>query len=254
MLHWILTAGNTLICFRNYVQLSIESRTQNSHWVLNVRGERIGSYSHRSVDDDSTADESRVGRRAKGTNLIRKRESPLGPWTTHQQPKFGLDILTKSSIGIEMSLYVEIRRCHSTWRCAHISQSVEELWTRQFSNWDFSRILHCLFEHKWNHKTRRSGEVHCCRVAGSIWEECGGGLWLGFHIEPPALNIRELLVLFYTVNLSLEAPNYCLCIQGFSFVNTGKQVHLKHARRHFERNLVKDVHHRSVASRNWLKS
>jgi len=58
--------------------------------------------------------------------------------------------------------------------------------------------------------------------------------------------------------LSLEAPNYCLCIQSnsasFSFVNTDKQVHLKHAKRHFERNLVKDVHHRSVASRNWLKS
>ena len=56
----------------------------------------------------------------------------------------------------------------------------------------------------------------------------------------------------------LEAPNCCLCIQsnsaGFSFINTGKQVHLKHARRHFERNLVKDVYHRSVASRNWLKS
>jgi len=50
------------------------------------------------------------------------------------------------------------------------------------------------------------------------------------------------------VSLSLEAPNYCLCIQsnsaGFSFVNTGKQVHLKHARRYFERNLMKDVHHR----------
>ena len=62
----------------------------------------------------------------------------------------------------------------------------------------------------------------------------------------------------YSVSLSIEAPNYCLCIQsnsaGFSFVNTGKEVHLKHARRHFERNLVKDVHHRSVASRNWLKS
>ena len=58
----------------------------------------------------------------------------------------------------------------------------------------------------------------------------------------------------YRVSLSLEAPNYCLCVQsnsaGFSFVNTGKQVHLKHARRHFERNLVKDVHHRIVASRN----
>jgi len=60
------------------------------------------------------------------------------------------------------------------------------------------------------------------------------------------------------VILSLEAPNYCLCKQsnsaGFSFVNTGKQVHLKHAGWHFVRNLVKDVHHRSVASRNWLKS
>ena len=59
------------------------------------------------------------------------------------------------------------------------------------------------------------------------------------------------------MSLSLEAPNYFPCIQsnsaGFSFVNTGKQVHLKHARRHFERNLAKDVHHRSVASRNWLK-
>ena len=60
------------------------------------------------------------------------------------------------------------------------------------------------------------------------------------------------------MSLSLETPNYCLCIQsnsaGFSFVNTGKQVHLKQARRHFERNLVKDVHHRSVPFRNWLKS
>ena len=69
------------------------------------------------------------------------------------------------------------------------------------------------------------------------------------------LPIKEEL---YRMILSLETPNYCLCIQsnsaGFSFVNTGKQVHLKHARRHFERNSVKDVHHRSVASRNWLKS
>jgi len=59
------------------------------------------------------------------------------------------------------------------------------------------------------------------------------------------------------VSLSIEAPNYCLCIRsnsaGFSFVNTGKQFHLKHARRHFERNLAKDVHHRIVESRNLLK-
>jgi len=64
--------------------------------------------------------------------------------------------------------------------------------------------------------------------------------------------------LYYRVSLLLEVPNYCLCIQsnsaGLSFVNTGKQVHLKHARRHFERNLVKDVHHRIAASRNLLKS
>ena len=57
-------------------------------------------------------------------------------------------------------------------------------------------------------------------------------------------------VMLYRVSLPLEAPNYCLCRQansaGFSFINTGKQVHLKHARRHFERNLVKDVHHRSI--------
>ena len=69
---------------------------------------------------------------------------------------------------------------------------------------------------------------------------------------------KDVLVLLYRVSISLEAPNYCLCIQsnsaGFSFVNTGKHVHLKHARRHFERNLAKDVHHRSVAYRNWLKS
>ena len=61
----------------------------------------------------------------------------------------------------------------------------------------------------------------------------------------------------YRASLSLETPNYCLCIQsnsaGFSFVNTGRQVHLKHARWHFERNLVKDVHHRSVASRKLVK-
>jgi len=61
------------------------------------------------------------------------------------------------------------------------------------------------------------------------------------------------IICMYRVSLSLEAPNYCLCIQsnsvGFSFVNTGKQVYLKHARRHFERNLVKYVHHRRVASR-----
>ena len=32
-----------------------------------------------------------------------------------------------------------------------------------------------------------------------------------------------------------------------------KQVHLKHSRRHFERNLFKDVDHRIFPSRNWLK-
>ena len=73
----------------------------------------------------------------------------------------------------------------------------------------------------------------------------------------PIVNKAEETATLHRVFLSLEAPNYCLCIQsnsaGFSFVNTGKQVHLKHARRHFERNLAKDVHHRSVASRNWLK-
>jgi len=73
-----------------------------------------------------------------------------------------------------------------------------------------------------------------------------------------AIPLGTVNYLLYRVILSLEAPNYCLCIQsnsaGFSFINAGKQVHLKHARRHFERNLVKDVHHRSVASRNWLKS
>ena len=66
---------------------------------------------------------------------------------------------------------------------------------------------------------------------------------------------KELL---YRVSLSLEIPNYCLCTQlksaVFSFVNTGKQVHLKHARWHYERNLVKDVHHPSVECRNWLKN
>jgi len=70
------------------------------------------------------------------------------------------------------------------------------------------------------------------------------------------LNCGPSASILYRVSLSLEAPNYCLCVQsnsaGFSFVNTGIQVHLKHARRHFERNLVKDVHHRSVSSRNWL--
>jgi len=62
---------------------------------------------------------------------------------------------------------------------------------------------------------------------------------------------------FYRVSLSLEGSNYFLCIQsksaGFSFVNTGKRVHLKHARRHFERNLVKDVHHRSVSIQKLVK-
>jgi len=49
----------------------------------------------------------------------------------------------------------------------------------------------------------------------------------------------------YRVSLSLEAPNYCLRIRsknaGFSFVNTGKQVHLKLSRWHFKRNLVKET-------------
>ena len=70
--------------------------------------------------------------------------------------------------------------------------------------------------------------------------------------------LMSLRLFLYRVVLSLEAPNYFLCIQsnsaGSSFVNTGKQVHLMHARRHFERNLMKDMHHRSVASRNWLKT
>ena len=60
------------------------------------------------------------------------------------------------------------------------------------------------------------------------------------------------------MSLSLEAPNYFLFIQsnsvGFSFVITSKQVHLKHARWHFEWNLVKDMHHRTFASKNWFKS
>jgi len=60
------------------------------------------------------------------------------------------------------------------------------------------------------------------------------------------------------MSLSLEAPNHCLCIQsnsaGFLFLTRVIQLNWKHARRHFERNLVKDVHHRSFASRNWLKS
>jgi len=87
--------------------------------------------------------------------------------------------------------------------------------------------------------------------------------WLSFLVLwnwtfYPLTKPRRCHSYFYRVSLSLEAPNYCLCIKsksaGFSFVNTGKQLHLKHARRHFERNLVKDVHHRSVPSRNWLKS
>jgi len=79
-------------------------------------------------------------------------------------------------------------------------------------------------------------------------------------IHSPINRYRRLMGIItkYRVILSLEAPNYCLCIQsnsaGFSFVNTGKLVHLKHARWHFERNLVKDVHRWSVASGNWLKS
>jgi len=74
--------------------------------------------------------------------------------------------------------------------------------------------------------------------------KCSSAVLSNTNIIPT--EIRSSL---YRASLSLEAPNYCLCIQsksaGFSFVNTGKQVHLKHARRHFERNLVKDVHHRS---------
>jgi len=78
------------------------------------------------------------------------------------------------------------------------------------------------------------------------------------HAEKKNISTKNIQLLdIYRVSLSLEAPNHCLCIQsnsaGFSFVNTDKQVHLKHARRHFERNLVKDVHHRSVPPRNWFK-
>ena len=63
--------------------------------------------------------------------------------------------------------------------------------------------------------------------------------------------------LFTAIGLLPGGSGYFTCKQNEKpalFANTGKQVHLKHARRHFERNLVKDVHHRSVASRNWLKS
>ena len=52
----------------------------------------------------------------------------------------------------------------------------------------------------------------------------------------------------------LSMYEYTVKQRGFLVRNTGKQVHLKHARRHFERNLVKDLHHRIVASKNWLKS
>ena len=86
-------------------------------------------------------------------------------------------------------------------------------------------------------------------------------------VNPPPLSTRFGLVQWlafacvqHSRNLAVlsRMPREWKWIQsnsaGFSFVNTDKQVHLKQARRHFERNLVKDVHHRSVSSRNWLKS
>ena len=93
---------------------------------------------------------------------------------------------------------------------------------------------------------------YCRRV---VWIPTVWNFGVGTMLHKPMEFLEQ--VRFYRVSLSLETQNYCLCIQsnsaGFSFVNTGKQVHLKHARRHFERNLVKDVHLRSFPSRNWLK-
>ena len=44
-------------------------------------------------------------------------------------------------------------------------------------------------------------------------------------------NVHIISIILYRVSLSLEAPNYCICIQsnnaGFSFVNTGKGVPFK---------------------------
>ena len=36
-------------------------------------------------------------------------------------------------------------RCHFMWRCPHISQSVEERWTRQFRDWDFQEFFTIFF-------------------------------------------------------------------------------------------------------------
>jgi len=51
------------------------------------------------------------------------------------------------------------------------------------------------------------------------------------------MQFGNFMLLFYRVSLSLEAPNYCLCIQsksaGFSFVNTDKQVHFKTCQKEF---------------------
>ena len=86
-----------------------------------------------------------------------------------------------------------------------------------------------------------------------FWSLLSFPLLIFLYLYSPDLSLPCTCFL-HKVSLSLDAPNYCLCIQsnsaGFSFVNTGRQVHLKHARWHFERFLVKDVHHRSVASRN----
>ena len=182
---------------------------------------------------------------------------------THNQPA-GSDRLHSHGTTPHVKKYHKVV---SSWGWAQGGpKHVEQLIRRNKYNTKWHLIgflfhieLWCTFNHKSNSVIDlifwlfNSKPILLLLYVQPVSAEQSYGIWLIFCNEK-----CEFKSALYRVGESLVAPNYCLYIQsnsaGFSFINTGKQVHLKHARWHFERNLVKDMQCRSVASRNWLKS
>ena len=75
---------------------------------------------------------------------------------------------------------------------------------------------------------------------------------------PKQLNLFNLIVFIIQDESLARGPKllfmYTVEQRGVLVLKYWQTGSFKACRRHFERNLVKDVHHRNVASRNWLKS
>jgi len=80
-------------------------------------------------------------------------------------------------------------------------------------------------------------------------------------LHPHIITLKSILIFFPYLHLEGDSlargpkllSMYTVEQRWFLVRKYWQTGSLEHARRHFERNLVKDVHHRSVVSRNWLK-